>query len=70
MILKEFQKRTLMTVQDYLEHLDEWRGKAATLLEVDPDYDWVQGGPGRKPCQAGGTSRAGTGLANRYLRSA
>ena len=44
MILKEFQKRTLATVQDYIERLDEWRGKAATLLETDPDYDWVQRG--------------------------
>ena len=42
MILKEYQKRTLVTVQDYLERLDEWREKAATLLVVDPDYDWVQ----------------------------
>ena len=42
MILKEYQKRTLATVRDYLERLDEWRGKAAPLLELDPDYDWVQ----------------------------
>ena len=42
MILKEYQKQTLATVQDYLERLDEWREKAAKLLEMDPDYDWVQ----------------------------
>ena len=42
MILKEYQKRTLATVRDYLERLYEWRGKAAPLLELDPDYDWVQ----------------------------
>ena len=42
MILKEYQKRALATVQDFLEQLDEWRGKAAPLLEVDPDYDWVR----------------------------
>lgn len=42
MILKDFQKRTLEAVQGYLEQLSEWRGKAAPLLEMDPDYDWVQ----------------------------
>ena len=41
MILKEFQKRTLSRVQDYLECLDEWRGKSAELQKLDPDYDWV-----------------------------
>ena len=52
MILKDFQKRTLEAVQNYLERLGEWRGKAAPLLELDPDYDWVerawrQAAPGR-----------------------
>ena len=42
MILKEFQKRTLEAVQSYLEQLSEWREKAPRLLEMDPDYDWVQ----------------------------
>ena len=41
MILKEFQKRALARVQDYLECLDEWRGRAAEIQELDPDYDWV-----------------------------
>ena len=42
MILKDFQKRSLEAVQSYLEQLSKWREKAAPLLEVDPDYDWVQ----------------------------
>ncbi len=42
MILKDFQRRTLEAVQSYLEQLCEWREKAAPLLEMDPDYDWVQ----------------------------
>ena len=42
MILKEFQKRTLEAVQSYLEQLSEWREKAAPMLEMDPEYDWVQ----------------------------
>ena len=44
MILKEYQKRTLATVREFLEGLAEWRGKAAAALEVDPelDFDWVR----------------------------
>ena len=43
MILKEYQKRTLATVRDFLELLAEWHGKAAAALEVDPElnFDWV-----------------------------
>jgi len=39
-ILKEYQKRTLSVVGEYLEHLAEWRDKAATL---DPEFgfDWA-----------------------------
>ena len=44
MVLKEYQKRTLATVREFLERLEEWRGKAAAALEVDPelDFDWVR----------------------------
>ena len=44
MILKEYQKRTLAAVREFLEGLDEWRGKAAAALGVDPelDFDWVR----------------------------
>ena len=40
MILKEYQKRTLSIVGEYLERLAEWRDKAATL---DPEFgfDWA-----------------------------
>ena len=43
MILKEYQKRTLAAVREFLDLLTEWRGKAAAALEVDPelDFDWV-----------------------------
>ena len=44
MILKEYQKRTLATVREFLEGLAELRGKAAAALEFDPDldFDWVR----------------------------
>ena len=44
MVLKEYQKRTLATVREFLERLVEWRGKAAAALEVDPelDFDWAR----------------------------
>ena len=44
MVLKEYQKRTLATVREFLEGLAEWRGRAAAVLEVDPemDFDWVR----------------------------
>ena len=40
MILKEYQKRTLSVVGEYLEHLAEWRDQAATL---DPEFgfEWA-----------------------------
>ena len=43
MILKEYQKRTLSAIREFLELLTEWRGKAAAALEVDPElhFDWV-----------------------------
>ena len=43
MFLKEYQKRTLAAVLEFLELLTEWRGKAAAALEVDPElhFDWV-----------------------------
>lgn len=41
MILKEFQKRVVNTVRDYLEQLQSWHERAAPILEHDPDYDWV-----------------------------
>ena len=43
MILKEYQKRALETVELYLQRLTEWRGKQARALEVDADmaFDWV-----------------------------
>ena len=44
MILKEYQKRTLATVREFLEALAEWRSKASAALEIDPDldFDWVR----------------------------
>ena len=44
MILKEYQKRTLAAVREFLEGLAEWRGKASAALEIDPDldFDWVR----------------------------
>ena len=43
MILKEYQKRTLETVGEFLQRLAEWRRKQAKILETDPDttFDWV-----------------------------
>ncbi len=43
MILKEYQKRALETVSEFLRGLSEWRKKAAKALELDPemDFDWV-----------------------------
>ena len=44
MILKEYQKRALETVGEFLERLAHWRGKHAKALEADPDWniDWVR----------------------------
>ena len=44
MILREYQKRALETVREFLERLTEWRGKAEKALELDPelDFDWVR----------------------------
>ena len=43
MILKEYQKRALETVEIFLQQLTEWRGRQARFLESDPDatFDWV-----------------------------
>ena len=43
MILKEYQKRALETVELFLQRLTEWRGRLARILEADPeaDIDWV-----------------------------
>ncbi len=44
MILKEYQKRALATVREFLKRLTEWRGKEAKVLELDPElnFDWVR----------------------------
>ncbi len=44
MELKEYQKRALETVRDYLTVLDEMRAKAAKAREIDPDlsFDFVR----------------------------
>ena len=41
MILKEFQKRVVASVRDYLKNLHDWRERAVAIMEHDPDYDWV-----------------------------
>ena len=43
MILKEYQKRALETVREFLDTLTEWRAKAAAVLELDSqvEVDWV-----------------------------
>ena len=41
MILKEYQKRALDRVGEFVERLAEWRGKAEKVREIDPDFDWV-----------------------------
>ncbi|MXY25405.1 MAG: restriction endonuclease subunit R [Acidobacteria bacterium] len=43
MILKEYQKRALNSVSEFLQRLAEWRAKQAKVLEADPDttFDWV-----------------------------
>ena len=43
MILKEYQKRALDTVSEFLQRLAEWRKKHAVVLETVPDttFDWV-----------------------------
>jgi type III restriction enzyme len=40
MLLKDYQKRTLEAVRDYLETLAELRTKAGKLRAVDPDLDF------------------------------
>ncbi len=44
MMLKEYQKRALATVREYVEQLATWREKEKSVREVDPDiaFDWVQ----------------------------
>ena len=43
MILKEYQKRALDTVGEFLQRLAEWRARQAEVLETAPDttFDWV-----------------------------
>ena len=43
MILKEYQKRALDCVADFVEQPAMWREKAAKAREVDPEltFDWV-----------------------------
>ena len=44
MILKEYQKRALATVRDFVERLAEWRAREEAVRKVDPemDFDWVE----------------------------
>jgi type III restriction enzyme len=42
MILKEYQKRVLDRVGEFVERLVEWRDKAEKVREIDPDFDWVR----------------------------
>ena len=44
MILKEYQKRALETVEMFLQRVTEWRGRQSKILEADPeaDFDWVR----------------------------
>ena len=44
MILREYQKRALATVQTFVEQLSVWREKDADARGIDPDFgfDWVQ----------------------------
>ena len=44
MILKEYQKRTLATVREFLAGLTEWRDRTAAILAIDPEMsvDWVR----------------------------
>ena len=42
MILKEYQKRALDRVAEFVERLVEWRDKAEKVREIDPDFDWVR----------------------------
>ena len=44
MILKDYQKRVLATVREFLEQMGELREKAAKVRESDPDLtvDWVR----------------------------
>ena len=43
MYLKEYQKRALATVREFLEELTNWRDKAEKALKLDPELkvDWV-----------------------------
>ncbi len=42
MILKEYQKRALDRVGEFVERLAEWRDKAEKVRAIDPDFDWVR----------------------------
>ena len=43
MILKEYQKRALDVIREYVERLVEWRERAARAADLDPelDFDWA-----------------------------
>ena len=43
MVLKEYQKRTVAAVREFLEQLADLRAKAAKARDLDPDleFDWV-----------------------------
>ncbi len=51
MILKEYQKRTVDAVREFLELLADLRGKAAKAREVDQDldFDWIRKTSGFSP---------------------
>lgn len=44
MILKEYQKRTLVTVRSFFQQLAEWREEDRAARSQNPDwgFDWVQ----------------------------
>ncbi len=42
MILKEYQRRAMDRVSEFVERLAEWRDKAEKVREIDPDFDWVR----------------------------
>ena len=59
MILKEYQKRAVATVQTFVEQLSVWREKDADARGIDPDFgfDWVQRAWWKMPYQRPYTPR-------------
>ncbi len=59
MILKEYQKRAVATVQSFVEQLSVWREKDADARGIDPDFgfDWVQRAWWKMPYQRPYTPR-------------